>query len=363
VTEPDPAWLARMRELARQDADELTPRPAFTVYGLAEPAIHPQAAGDPAQDQNGEWSFFSVSFGDWTSAEGPWVIVESTPPGDREYEREELLRVIDLDRNRLARDAWVDDEEPGGPPEYLTGTVRTASRDEHALICTHGTLAAAHLRPGDANVTVLVRGVDLAAVRLAPVAGLEPYLRGRDQLAGEMEEYERGLTPVLEPAEGLAAYRAFAKAEADVLVRLWAASEAGVVPRFRAGEDATTAALWRRAVHELADRSQIGLGKAEDTVNLFVNHLTALVQHARWFSEDGRLRDRAVDETLRHALLGEKVSSDDAQRAWDGYWSFQTSLVVQSATHEALKAGARVGADLLRQKWLDAWTRWSWSGR
>lgn len=358
VTDDD--WVARMRELARRDADELTPRPQFTVYGLAEPRVLPIGGTEPAQTQDGEWGAVGLTYGNWAAAEGPWVIVLSVPPADEPFTKEELLNVIDTDRNRLARDAWLDDEEPARPPEYQAARLQANARAEHALTCHHGALAAAHLRPGDANVTVLARGLDLAAIRLAPVTDLGPYLRGRDEMLGQLEEYGQRLMPVLEPAEGLAAYRAFAKAEVNALLRIWAASDAGVVPRFRAGEDATTAALWRRMVHELADRSGIGLNKAEETVNSFTNQLTALVQHARWFSENERVRQRAVDETLRYTLLGEKVSSGKAQRAWTSYWNFQTSLVVQSATHEALKAGARVGADILRQKWLDAWTEWSW---
>jgi hypothetical protein len=362
-------WLARMRELARRDADELTPRPKYTVYGLAEPEVLPIGATEPAQEEDGEWGAIGLTYGDWASAEGPWVIVLSMPPAaapsrpedEQGDQQEELRRVIDTDRNRLARDAWVDDEEPDRPPDYLVSAVKANGRDEPALICLHGLVAVAQLRPGDANVTVLARGLDVAAIRLAKVTDLEPFLRGRDEMLGQMQAYE--LAPVLEPAEGIAAYRAFARAEVDSLLRIWAASEAGLVPRFRAGEEATTAALWRRMVHELSDRSGSGLSKAEERVNAFTNQLTALVQHARWFSQNERLRERAVDETLRHALLGEKVSSDQAQRAWDGYWSFQTSLVVQSATHEAIKAGARVGSELLREKWLNAWTKWSWSGQ
>jgi hypothetical protein len=354
-------WLARMRELAQNDADELTPRPEFTVYGLAEPAVTPVGATEGVQDEDGVWTVLGLVYGDWASAEGPWVTVLSMPAEDTEFPKDELQNVIMTDRNRLARDAWIDDEEPAGPPEYQAGRIQTTRRNEHALICRHGPLAAAHLRPGDANVTLFARGVDPAGIRLAPVTDLEPFLRGREEMLDQMEQYGQLLTPVLEPAEGLAAYRAFAQAEVDSLLRIWTASRAGQVPRFRAGEDATTAALWRRMVHELSNRSGVSLNQAENLVNSFTNQLTALVQHARWFGENQRLRERAVDETLRHALLGEKVPSDKAQRAWDGYWNYQTSVVVQGVTREALKAGARVGSDLLRQKWLDAWSDWTWN--
>jgi hypothetical protein len=186
VTEQDRDWLARMRALARSDAE------------ASREAV-------------------SLTYGNWASTGGPWVVVLSTPPATEPLAKEELLNAIDTDRNRLAADAWLDDEEPDRPPEYQPSMIRTNSGDEHALSCTHGPLAAAHLRPGDANVTALVRGLDLTAIRLGPVTDLGPYLRGRDE-----------------------------------------------------------------------------------------------------------------------------------------------RLDQQGATHQAIKAGARVGADLLREKWLDAWTEWSW---
>jgi hypothetical protein len=352
-------WLARMRELARRDADELTPRPQFTVYGLAEPEVLPLGATLPMQDRDGEWASVGLTYGDWASAAGPWLIVVSTPPRATPFDKEFLLGEIDTDRNRLAAEAWVDDEEPPGPPEYRPGRIKTDKRNEHALLCRHGTLAAAHLRPGDANVTVLVRGVDLAGIRLVPVADLEPYLRGREVQLEQIEEYGQRMEPVLEPAEGLAAYRAYARHQVDGLLRIWAVRQSGAVPRFRAGEDATTAALGIRACHELSDRSGISLIKAETQIKEFTDHLAAMVQYVRWFTGNERLRDRAVDETLRHALLGEKVSSDKAQQAWANYWNYQTSLAVQSASHEALKAAARVGSELIREKWIDAWLEWS----
>jgi hypothetical protein len=37
---------------------------------------------------------------------------------------------------------------------------------------------------------------------------------------------------------------------------------------------------------------------------------------APWFSDDPRLRAAAIDETLRHAMLGEAVPSERAQDAW-----------------------------------------------
>ena len=52
------------------------------------------------------------------------------------------------------------------------------------------------------------------------------------------------------------------------------------------------------------------------------------------------------------------MSSAKAQQAWAGYWNYNTSLVVQGA-QPALQSAARIGSDLLREKWLDAWLEWS----
>ena len=52
-----------------------------------------------------------------------------------------------------------------------------------------------------------------------------------------------------------------------------------------------------------------------------VNHLGFLSEKAPWFSTDPRLREAAIDETLRHAMLGDAVPSETAQEAWARYWS------------------------------------------
>jgi hypothetical protein len=56
-------------------------------------------------------------------------------------------------------------------------------------------------------------------------------------------------------------------------------------------------------------------------VTSVVNHLGRLDDRAAWFSTDSRLREAAIDETLRRALLADSVPSEPAQDAWDRYWS------------------------------------------
>jgi hypothetical protein len=58
-----------------------------------------------------------------------------------------------------------------------------------------------------------------------------------------------------------------------------------------------------------------------DAVTVAVNHLGFLQEKAPWFSADPRLRAAAIDETLRHAMLGDAVPSEPTQDAWARSWS------------------------------------------
>jgi hypothetical protein len=116
-------------------------------------------------------------------------------------------------------------------------------------------------------------------------------------------------------------------------------------------------ALWQRAVSEQARISGISSRQADEIVTLVVNHVTHLQEKAAWFTAEPRLRDAAVDETLRHAVLGEDVPSKLAQQAWSRYWTHHTSLGVQ-ARDAALRAELRAGQPLITA-WLQAWSAWT----
>jgi hypothetical protein len=88
-----------------------------------------------------------------------------------------------------------------------------------------------------------------------------------------------------------------------------------------------------------------------------INHLGFLQENAPWFTGDPRLRAAAIDETLRHAMLGDQVPSEPAQAAWTRYWSTRmrphrslepADLPAEVSHWEALSA------DCLR-----AWTAWT----
>src|SRR5690349_18662023 len=77
---PDPdreEWIARLRERARLDADEMVPRPGFGVYGLAAPSLRPMALGDLVR-VNHEWETIGLTYGNGAAPAGPWVAVTSS---------------------------------------------------------------------------------------------------------------------------------------------------------------------------------------------------------------------------------------------------------------------------------------------
>jgi hypothetical protein len=358
VPEPErQEWIARMRERARLDAEELVPHPAFDVFGLMAPPLRPMALVNATQ-MDDVWESVALAYGDWDAPVGPWVVVFSSirvtgPP------EAELIRAIDFEWNRLADAAGVDEAEPAGPPAYSRADLVVGDRTVSALVCRDGNVLAAHVPAGQVIVTVVSRGVDLDLIRLGVVTSLEPYLEGQRELLAQVAERDRQQPePVLEPAEGMAAYRALVDVQLESHARFLAANRAGRVIRFRAGEGATLGALWQRAASELADRAGIDMREATENLSLAVNQLMTLAEKAPWFTGDARLRERAIDETLRHAVLDEPVPSSEAQRRWAGFWGYQTSVAVQAAS-EPVQSGARLGGELLKSRWLDAWAEWT----
>jgi hypothetical protein len=361
VPEPDRSgWVARMRDRARLDAEELVPRPAFGVFGLAEPRLWPAALAEAGR-VDGVWDSVGLAYGDWAEPAGPWVMVTTAA---READASgrgaeaDLLRAIDSDRDRIASHAGIDEDEPGEPPDYSRTDLAVGGQSVSGLVGRQGNVWAARVQTGGLTVTVVGRGVDPGSVRLDPVADLAPYLRGRGEMLGRLAERYRQLPPpVLERAEGVAAYRALAEAALACQVRLHQALRAGRSPRHRAGEGATMHALWQRAVREQARISGVGERQADEIVTLVVNHLTELQEQGGWFTAEPTLREAAIDETLRHSVLGEDVLSKPAQKAWARYWAQHMSLAGQEPG-AALRAHQEVGGPLITV-WLEAWAAWA----
>jgi hypothetical protein len=97
---------------------------------------------------------------------------------------------------------------------------------------------------------------------------------------------------------------------------------------------------------------------ADEAVTAVINHLGHLDERAAWFGADARLRETAIDETLRRALLADSVSSEPAQRAWDRYWAEHLAwLRVDPDVAERL-ALIRT-REALAEDWLLAWVDWA----
>lgn len=351
-----------MRELARRDAEEMVPRPDFPVLGLCEPALEPAALA-AFEQVNGSWTAVTLAYGDWEAAAGPYASVTSAAPGDAldavtagvpgHGPEAELLRAIDAERNRVAANAGVEDEEPVRPPRYSREELPAGS----ALVCRHGTVWAARLPSADGvTVTITGRGVDPAAVRLELVPDLRPLFEARNQLLGRLAERRRE-PPVLEPAEGVAAFRALAEFTLEGHARIRAAVRARRLARQPANWGAVHGALWQRAVREQQRIAGVDKRAAEEAVTSVINHLGHLDEEAAWFTTDPRLREAAIDETLRHAVLGDDVPSLPAQRAWERYWA-RHMAGLRPPGPDAARA-AHASRRSLGDGWLAAWDAWT----
>jgi hypothetical protein len=360
VPDPDHSeWVARLRERARLDAAELLPSPPFEVFGLAEPRPQPIALADTGRT-DAEWQTITVAYGNWADPAGPFARVTSAVAGsDRRglSADAELADAIIAERNRIAEHAGVDEEEPPGPPACRHEELQVGDARISALVCRHGTVWAARAQVGSVTMTVTGRGVDPGSVRLSPVTDLEPYLRGRSEMLTQLvEQHRRQPPPVLEPAEGVAAVRALTDAALERHARTLAAVITGRERRRQASEGAVMGALWQRAVAEQARLSGTDAVDADQVVTSVVNHLIHLKDQASWFTADPRLREAAIEETLRHAVLREDVPSKSAQQAWARYWAHRTSL--GGYAPQAMLAELAVGEPGI-SAWLDAWAAWT----
>lgn len=366
----DAEWVQRMRALARQDAEEMVPRPDFPVFGVSSPRLEPAALA--AYEQvNGSWTAVTLAYGAWDAAPGPYVAVKSAradpelatalagAPG--RGPEAGLLRAIDAERDRLAASTGVDEDEPAGPPRYSREELPAGA----ALVARHGTVWAARLdrpvdRTAEVTVTITGRGAGPEQVRLFPVSDLRPLFEARNEILGRLAERQRREPPpVLEPAEGVAAFRALAEFDLDGHARIRASARpGGRLLRQPANWGRLRSALWQRAVSEQQRLAGTSKGAADDVVTSVMNHLGHLAEQATWFSADARLRAAAIDETLRHVVLGEAVPSLPAQQAWERYWSDHMGRALR------MDRGSSAFAEMesrraLNDGWLAAWTAWT----
>jgi hypothetical protein len=368
IPEPDrEEWIARLRERARQDADELVPRPGFSVYGLLAPDLGPGALMEAAQ-VNGVWQQFSLAYGDPLAALSPLASVTtmttadltSGPEGpgrpDPDYQQD-LVQLIDEERDRIAEQAGVEVEEPAEPPGFAAAELIVDGSAVGCTTCTHGDMWAAQLAVTDLVVLIVGRGVDPGAVRLAAVTDLAPHLHARGERIGRIAERRRQRPePVLPPAEGVAAYRALVDHVLASSEQLLRSRRAGSARRHRPGDGQLYHALWQRAAREQARIAGCDKWQADEVVTLVVNHLGHLAEEAPWFGADALLREAAIEETLHYSVLGEDVPSVRAQQEWARYWAHHMSARGEEAGEHKAWFEAR---GEVRSRWLQAWSAWT----
>jgi hypothetical protein len=116
-------------------------------------------------------------------------------------------------------------------------------------------------------------------------------------------------------------------------------------------------ALWQRAVREQQRVGEMDAPEADEVVTSVINHLGHLAEEA-WFARDDRMREAAIDETLRHVMLGDAVPSAPAQLAWTRYWSAGRARAGHQPDPAALWAEHDSRLDL-DADWRAAWEAWT----
>jgi hypothetical protein len=379
-----PEFIRRLREQARRDADELVPRPGFPVYGLAAPSLTPAVVSQTTRT-NGEWTLITLTYGrPEDMPNGPYVTVTTlavSPDADKHRSEigmpaghgtgveGELRFAVERDQDRAglqAGDAGRDGPAARGSAAEPAVVARETLPDGEALVVRQGSVWAARLLPGETRAAVMVagRGVSPDSVRLEQVPSLRPFIEARIEELTRRIERNRGKrrpslpAPDLPPAEGVAALRALADHTLAAHAEIRASRGTGRRPGL--GPPGLHSALWQRAIRERQRLGGEDERAAEDAVTSAVNHLGYLDSEAAWFTADARLREAAIDETLRYTLLDDRVPSERAQYLWARYWAARTSLSrrldLEPGEH---LARAAANHETFEANWNAAWEAWS----
>jgi hypothetical protein len=376
-----PEFIRRLREQARRDADELVPRPGCPVYGLAAPSLTPAVVAQ-TERTNGEWTLITLTYGRPEDVPaGPYVMVSTlafSPDADTTGipagwhgtgVEGELRLAVEREQDRAgsgAGDAGNDGPVARGPAAEPAVAARELLPDGEALVVRQGIVWAARLLPGHARaaVTVVGRGVSPESVRIEQLPSLRPLIEARTEELIRRIEGNRGKprpprpVPGLPPAEGVAALRALADHTLATHAQIRASRGTGRSPGL--GPAGLHWALWQRAIGERQRLAGEDERAAEDVVTSAVNHLGHLDSDAAWFTADARLREAAIDETLRYAMLDDQVPSERAQHLWTRYWAARTSLSRRSDPEPGERpAGPAADHETFVADWNAAWEAWS----
>jgi hypothetical protein len=360
-----PEWARALLERAQRDAEALVPRPGCPIYGMASPVLRPVIVSRSSQT-NGQWEQITLSYGDTPT--GPYVTV-TTEVADA------VLFVRDsgeADVEAVLRDAIEDDRQsqgerlPDGADTVRAEVTRERLPTGDALVVRDGGSWAARLAAdGTEAVTVTLSGMGVAPedVRLETLPDLRSVIMERyEYLVRRVTELRRNPPPrpplpELPPAEGVAALRALADFSLASHAEIRAAVRARSRPGHAPGWGPTHAALWQRAVREQQRAREMDARAADEAVTSVINHLGHLAEEA-WFTLDDRLREAAIDETLRHAMLGDAVLSAPALLAWSRYWSAHQEGMGQERDPAAMRA-EHESRLVLDAEWRAAWEAWT----
>ena len=361
------------------------PRPGHPIYGVAAPSLTP-ASVTGHSSYNGDWVSVTLAYGPWDAPSGPYVEVttEATDAGMRtragsptafgEGPEADLWNAIYQEQGRPI--AWAgttgDDAEQADsaePPVFSRETLPAGD----ALVGRSGDVWAVLLDPSDpalsVAVTIVGRGVAPELVELQTVADLRPMVEARDEIISA--RIERGRReprpplPELEPAEGVAAFRALAEFTLASSSQQRAARhdrragrERRPSPREAAASGGMHNALWQRAVREQQRLRGSNAATADYVVTEVINHLGFLDENAPWFGADPRLRAAAIDETLRRAMLGDAVPSEAAQEAWARHWSAHMARLPRELSGDDLRA-EMAGRQTRTADIVRLWAEWA----
>ena len=327
-----PDFIRRLRERARRDADELVPRPGHPIYGLAAPPLTPAAVSETNRS-NGRWTSITLTYGRSADApDGPCVTVTTAAvdpgPGGMLIQRraQGVEAELRLAVQRGSGGDCRDEPAAGGRKTLPFGEV---------LMVRRGTEWAARLLASEPSVVVTVVGRDVSpeSVRLEQLASLRPIIEAHSaEVIGRIQRNRAVPRPPAPPlpdlplATGVAALRALADYTLATHAEIRASVASGRPPEHGPARAGMHRALWQRATAERRRLAGEDERTAEQVVTSAVNHLGHLAEHAPWFTADERLREAAIDETLRHAMLDERVPSERAQYLWARYWAERASL-------------------------------------
>ncbi|MFB6890109.1 hypothetical protein ACFCX4_12415 [Kitasatospora sp. NPDC056327] len=346
------------------------------VVGTGLPGAGPLAAGAPASGRTGTGPallavppagpcWVEVGFGDWTTPDGPYVLVRTHGPGADRYEQlPELEDVVEDERDRVYEQLGVDEGDTPGRVRALREwiTVDGESRavevheDRRGLwsgaalpgcrpISDAEPVWAGRFRVDGLTVTVCGRGVPPGRVELARIRDHERCLSGRTALLRELAVRRGRPVPVeqreLAPVVGLEAHRAVIAHGIGEAAAVEARLRSGRPPRPPRGARAEAGALrWEAAVRQQVRLASETRTEAVEAVGSLVEQLGRLSQLTHWVvgTPDG---EAAVEESIRYAVFASEVASLPAQWAW-----------------ARVRRGERGEHRMCEQLWLAAWEQW-----